>query len=566
MRKLLAQLLGNNFTKWQRLKIATGVVSDEDLLINLIDFYAESKGIRLTEPAFPPLAPVNTQLVNVQLRPKKKDDTSSYIVIHQEEIQTEGENQMDNIYVVEESAEQQTSGQTCYPMMMLREDEEEAEEDDGEKYDPTADDYKPEFFDRPVDESKGVFFREPVRPRMRFRCPFSADGDSRVVDGMLWREAVLRLQTMPLEGVRLVNFCDRPESIAPAPLPWDEVSPIPDVPSEAPLLKECGCALCDKIGFSSRTEVAAHFWLEHPDTRQRSPTACITTKREPDFAHCSLCQSVGSVNENAKRNKLTLHVARAHATCREGSERAPHVCDVCGAELPSVLELECHVTEKHPGSIMPSFECPVCELDVRGQQVYIRHLMIHYTEYVYACNVCPNFRTRDAQSMAEHTERHDRRTFRCGQCELRTSTFRTLVDHVRGHLKLPSHVCSICGYKAYTSSRYHNHMDSHGGRRHRCELCGLEFKSLLKKSQHKIVVHRRPAKFTCERCDVTFKSSSRLRRHQASHTGYKPFKCVMCGKGLSSKQSLRNHSKICPEGEVYPAVAGGVVQWGDMLV
>ncbi|XP_041352836.1 zinc finger protein 708-like [Gigantopelta aegis] len=48
----------------------------------------------------------------------------------------------------------------------------------------------------------------------------------------------------------------------------------------------------------------------------------------------------------------------------------------------------------------------------------------------------------------------------------------------------------------------------------------------------------------CSDCGKSFKLPSRLRRHLKVHTGAKPFKCTVCGKGFSSNQSLQNHRKF----------------------
>ncbi|XP_037074634.1 zinc finger protein 69 homolog [Pollicipes pollicipes] len=241
------------------------------------------------------------------------------------------------------------------------------------------------------------------------------------------------------------------------------------------------------------------------------------------------------------------------------SEHAAHVCDVCLAEFGREEDRDRHVAETHARHVPQQRTCGTCGACVRGTQNYIRHLRVHYTEYKFACNWCPNFRSRDADTMQAHLETHERRFLRCGLCTFHTRTFRTATDHLRVHLQLPLHVCATCGYRAYSSSRYFNHLDSHGGRRHRCNICNAEFTSLLRKARHKTLVHRRPAAFTCERCGLVLSSTFRLRRHQASHTGHKPFRCQLCGKRLSSRQSLQNHARVCPENDE-PFRAAAVVE------
>ena len=82
----------------------------------------------------------------------------------------------------------------------------------------------------------------------------------------------------------------------------------------------------------------------------------------------------------------------AHVACQRDSESAPHVCDVCHVGLASEATRDEHVAREHPGQEMRRYTCVVCAQVQTGAQAYIRHLRIHYTQFVYACNVCPNFR------------------------------------------------------------------------------------------------------------------------------------------------------------------------------
>ena len=74
MREFLLRTLGRNLTKWDRLRTATGLVSDEDLLNHLMHFYAEAKGISLTEPQLPPILPkVGSKTFSVRVQPAKDE-------------------------------------------------------------------------------------------------------------------------------------------------------------------------------------------------------------------------------------------------------------------------------------------------------------------------------------------------------------------------------------------------------------------------------------------------------------------------------------------------------------
>ncbi|WAR18160.1 EGR1-like protein [Mya arenaria] len=48
----------------------------------------------------------------------------------------------------------------------------------------------------------------------------------------------------------------------------------------------------------------------------------------------------------------------------------------------------------------------------------------------------------------------------------------------------------------------------------------------------------------CPVCNKWFKFPSWLEMHMRTHTGVKPFKCDICGRGFGRKDSWRNHKLV----------------------
>ena len=55
---------------------------------------------------------------------------------------------------------------------------------------------------------------------------------------------------------------------------------------------------------------------------------------------------------------------------------------------------------------------------------------------------------------------------------------------------------------------------------------------------------------TCNFCEKTFTKNFDLQQHVRSHTGEKPFQCIVCGRGFAQKSNVKKHlqtHKVCPK-------------------
>ncbi|XP_042248204.1 zinc finger protein 90 homolog isoform X2 [Thunnus maccoyii] len=97
--------------------------------------------------------------------------------------------------------------------------------------------------------------------------------------------------------------------------------------------------------------------------------------------------------------------------------------------------------------------------------------------------------------------------------------------------------CQICSRTFFHKGTLTRHLKSH--KSNFCNICKQHFPHRTKFSTHTCVppvLSQRVSK-SCELCGKTFANPSALRIHYVVHTGEKPYRCSLCGKGFTQKGS-----------------------------
>ncbi len=106
--------------------------------------------------------------------------------------------------------------------------------------------------------------------------------------------------------------------------------------------------------------------------------------------------------------------------------------------------------------------------------------------------------------------------------------------------------CEQCGKQYYTRSELKVHMVvAHGNEKHMCEQCGTVRNSRQGLASHVKTVHMavREKTIPCETCGTMFRTKDTLKIHNMQHTGERPQKCEICGKGFIQVQNCKQHVK-----------------------
>ena len=197
-----------------------------------------------------------------------------------------------------------------------------------------------------------------------------------------------------------------------------------------------------------------------------------------------------------------------------------HNCDFCERTFKTSAKLARHLTSSHAGS---QLACKECEQTFTKRQ----NLTLH-------------------QTTAGHKGFKVVRTFGCSKCNLSFDNEPELKSHWKATHATGTHEheCTDCHRTFAHASSLNYHIDTtHRSTVFECSICGRTFRGKQLLTRHISVVHSNARPYSCDTCDMKFKSSTNLKAHQTSHTGEKRYPCELCEKKFSYKTSLVQHMK-----------------------
>nr|XP_022904270.1 zinc finger protein 665-like [Onthophagus taurus] len=255
----------------------------------------------------------------------------------------------------------------------------------------------------------------------------------------------------------------------------------------------------------------------------------------------------------------------------------PLICTLCDRVLPDSNSLKQHQLEEHQLTVEVRNKCKTCEATFPTDAKYTEHLKIHPLE----CRLCGKYFFRK-QNMQLHMKRHlGIKPFKCNICEksfltkqkhdehknihtgetpikckLCDETFRrhsNLVQHRNRHhfnvkRKLKDYVCA-CGEVFHSKRKLAWHKEIHDTKPKACSFCSEKFIHMASLTRHIRRAHnkcylpredRNSENVECPICKNVYLRNN-LDVHIRSHSGQKPFTCLICNKTFSTKWNLKLH-------------------------
>ncbi|XP_040893077.1 zinc finger protein 408 [Toxotes jaculatrix] len=227
------------------------------------------------------------------------------------------------------------------------------------------------------------------------------------------------------------------------------------------------------------------------------------------------------------------------------TEEKPFTCQECGKNYTSAESFRAH-RMSHRGE--RPFSCPHCEKTYGLKRDLKEHMVLHTGEKPYTCEHCGKAFAR-RPSLRIHRLLHCSRMIytqppkvQCTLCPKLLANLGSLRNHMKLHTGEKPHICQHCGKCFSQKGNLECHLRIHSGEKpYPCSECNQSFSQ--KPELHRHMFSHTGGGFLCSYCGKSLRDPHSLKSHERLHTGERPHRCPVCGKGYTLATKLRRHIK-----------------------
>ncbi|XP_067144789.1 zinc finger protein 431-like [Centruroides vittatus] len=265
---------------------------------------------------------------------------------------------------------------------------------------------------------------------------------------------------------------------------------------------------------------------------------------EYDIQHNSKAQKHNKCNANKtkfvpsirKYNKIQGKIKRKYfRVTRSAHSKQNHKCDLCARTFVNKEILQAHLNF-HIGK--KPFCCTTCNQKFSWQFLLRRHTKEHNTEKQSEID-----HTKvGLLSLSKNRKVSKRKPLRCDISDKPHNKKSELEKHNRTHQPV-SHCCKICKKEFRTESKLRQHQVSHSeDRPFKCDICNKNFKKKVHLKTHN-KTHSDERKYSCQVCNKSVKTERSLTIHKTIHNKDLNYSCHICNKYFKTERYLRRHER-----------------------
>jgi len=205
------------------------------------------------------------------------------------------------------------------------------------------------------------------------------------------------------------------------------------------------------------------------------------------FYHCLICDKYESLDKDGFENHLEEHL------------KGELECEICGLETVDKFALTSHRRNDHSKEWIAPDKQLVCEqcgyLALRRDTLSNHMFKKHQVARSFACEVCKQMFESKTERKEHIQTLHPERLLTCMKCK--TFTYRNksaLLTHLR--------CCAVEGNSVV-----------------QCSLCDKTFTNNKAMRNHKIGMHHKVRRFSCELCLFTSATGYLMKKHAMTHKG-----------------------------------------------
>lgn len=251
------------------------------------------------------------------------------------------------------------------------------------------------------------------------------------------------------------------------------------------------CRVCAEV-LENLTVLRKHMRMKHPGELNFPCRLCDITlpsrykkKRHHRLAHKGLPYTPSFTCSICNKAFKNIDLYHDHLSLHEGIKR--HICDVCGAEFSSFINLSNHRVLHGPR-----------------------------TNKIYSCPKCDSkFHSRSACAYHKYKV-HDKKSWQCPICGKVLAKLDQ--NHLNIHRKERKFVCETCGKRFNCAQYLADHRASHGAvKPYKCYYCEKRFTQRTPRSVHIRKFHTKETRYECNTCNIRFVTKYLLKKHILTH-------------------------------------------------